>query len=87
MLFLSCFVMRSCTSAFDALCPPVGKGLISWLTFVMSICDVVTFPLISLVWCGAYLYRFLIFAFFFTCILSMLITKNVKGSKGAKIRN
>ena len=32
---------------------PAGKGLTSWLTFVMSYCDVVTFPLISWVRCGA----------------------------------
>ena len=31
----------------------LGKGLTSWLSFVMSNCEVVTFPLISLVRCGA----------------------------------
>ena len=36
----------------DALWLPVGKGLTSWLSFVMSICDVVTFPLVSWVRCG-----------------------------------
>ena len=36
------------------------------LTFVMSNCDVVTFPLVSWVRCGAWLYRFLIFALFLT---------------------
>ena len=46
----------------DALWSPVGKGLTSWLSFVMSNCDVVTFPLVSWVRCGAWLYRFLIFA-------------------------
>ena len=30
-----------------------GKGLVSWLSFVMSNCDVVTFPLVSWVRCGA----------------------------------
>ena len=29
-----------------------GKGLTSWLSFVMSNCDVVTFPLVSRVRCG-----------------------------------
>ena len=29
----------------DALWSPAGKGLTSWLSFVMSNCDVVTFPL------------------------------------------
>ena len=44
MLFLSSFVMLSCTSVFDAFWSPAGKGLASWLSFVMSHCDVVTFP-------------------------------------------
>ena len=37
----------------DALRSPAGKGLTSWLSFVMSNCDVVTFPLVSWVRCGA----------------------------------
>ena len=37
----------------DALWSPAGKGLTSWLSFVMSNCDVVTFPLVSWVRCGA----------------------------------
>ena len=37
----------------DVLWSPAGKGLTSWLSFVMSNCDVVTFPLVSLVRCGA----------------------------------
>ena len=41
MLFLSCFVMLSCTSVcIDALWSPAGKGLTSWLSFVMSNCEV-----------------------------------------------
>ena len=36
-----------------ALLSPAGKGLTSWLSFVTSGCDVVTFPLVSLVSCGA----------------------------------
>ena len=36
-----------------ALWSPAGKGLTSWLSFVMSNCEVVTFPLISWVRCGA----------------------------------
>ena len=31
----------------DVLWSPAGKGLTSWLSFVMSNCDVVTFPLVS----------------------------------------
>ena len=53
MLFLSCSVMPSCTSVVDALWSPAGKGLTYWLSFVMSNCDVVTFPLVSLVKCSA----------------------------------
>ena len=37
----------------DALWSPAGKGLTSWLSFVMSNFDVVTFPLVSWVRCGA----------------------------------
>ena len=44
-----------------ALWSPAGKGLTSWLSFVMFNYDVVTFPLVSWVRCGTRLYRFLIF--------------------------
>ena len=37
----------------DALWSPAGKGLTSWLSFVMSNCEVVFFPLVSWVRCGA----------------------------------
>ena len=53
MLFLSCFVMLPYTSVVDALWSPAGKELTSWLSFVMSNCDGVTFPLVSWVRCGA----------------------------------
>ena len=53
MLFLSCFVLLSRTSVFDALWSPARKLLTSWLSFVMSNCDVVTFALVSWVRCGA----------------------------------
>ena len=45
-----------------------GEGLTSCLSFVMSICDVVTFQLVSWVGCGVWLYLFLIFALFLTLI-------------------
>ena len=48
----------------DALWSLAGKGLTSWLSFVMSNCGVDTFSLLSWVRCGAWLYRFLIFALF-----------------------
>ena len=31
---------------------PAGKGLTSWLSFVVSDCEFVTFPLVSWVGCG-----------------------------------
>ena len=37
----------------DALWSFAGKGLTSCLSFVMSNCDVATFPLVSWVRCGA----------------------------------
>ena len=37
---------------FDGLWSPAGKGLTSWLSFVMSNSEFLTFPLISLVRCG-----------------------------------
>ena len=49
-LLLLCFQARLFV---DALWSPAGKGLTSWLSFVMSNCDVVTFPLVSWVRCGA----------------------------------
>ena len=39
-----------------------------WLSFVVSNCEFVTFPLVSWVNCGTYLYRFLIFAPLLTSI-------------------
>ena len=50
VLFLLCFHVRL---FINALWSPAGKGLTSWLSFVMSNCEVVTFPLVSGVWCGA----------------------------------
>ena len=58
---------RDVAQTIDALWSP-GKGLTSWISFAMSNCEVVTFPLVPLVRCGAWLYRFLIFALFLTCI-------------------
>ena len=57
----------------DALQSPAGKGLTSWLSFVMSNCDVVTFPLVSWVRCGAWLYRFLMFTLFLTLCPTILM--------------
>ena len=37
----------------DALWSPARKGMTSWLSFVMSNCEVVTLPLVFWVRCGA----------------------------------
>ena len=44
MLFLSCFCYAFMRLFINALWSPAGKGLTSWLSFVMSNCEVVTFP-------------------------------------------
>ena len=49
-LVLLCFHARLFV---DALWSPAGEGLTFWFSFVMSNCDVVTFPLVSWVRCGA----------------------------------
>ena len=52
-----------CTRLFIcALWSPAGKGLTFWLSFVVSNCKLITFPLVSWVRCGTWLYLFLIFA-------------------------
>ena len=46
---LLCFLARLFVDAMWSL---AGKGLTSWLSFVMSYCDVVTFLLVFWVMCG-----------------------------------
>ena len=54
MLFLSSICYASVRVFFiDALWSPTGKGLIFWFSFVISICEVVIFTLVSWVGCGA----------------------------------
>ena len=53
MLFLSFLLCFHARRFVDALWSPAGKVLTSWLSFVMTNCDVVTFPLVSWVRCGA----------------------------------
>ena len=53
-----------------ALWSPAGKGLTSWLSFVVSNCEFVTFPLVSWVRCGTWLYRFLIFHPYLLCLIN-----------------
>ena len=56
------FAMPLCASVYMCLVVTCGKGLTSWLSLVVSDCDFVTFPLVSWVRCGTWLYRFLSFA-------------------------
>ena len=49
VLCLLCLCMRL---FICALWSPAGKGLTSWLSFVVSNCEFVTFPLVSWVRCG-----------------------------------
>ena len=68
-----------CTCLFICvLWSPAGKGLTSWL-FVVSNCEFVTFPLVSWVKCGTWLYWFLIFAplltlwISFSCVVVVVV--------------
>ena len=64
VLFLFCLAfVRICLLMA---CGHLLKGLTSCISFILSNCEVVTFPLVSWVRCGAWLIRFLIFGFFLT---------------------
>ena len=65
-LVLLCFHARLFV---DALWSPAGTGLTSWLSFVISNCDLVTFLLVSWVICADWLYPSPIFALFLTFII------------------
>ena len=45
--FCLVFAMPLCASVYCALWSHAVKGLTSWLSFVVSICEFVTFPLVS----------------------------------------
>ena len=65
VLLLWIFYVFFCLCAHLFICAlwsPAGKGLTSWPLFVVSNCEFVTFPLVSWVRCGTWLYRFPIFA-------------------------
>ena len=47
MFFLSCVCFAFVRLFICALWSPAGKGLTSWLSFVVSIFEFVTFPLVS----------------------------------------
>ena len=59
------FVMLSCLF-IAAVWSPAGKGLTSWLLFVMFNCVLSLSNVVSWFRCGTCLYRFLIFAIFHT---------------------
>ena len=50
-LFCHVFAMSLCASVYCALWSPAGKGLTSLLSFVVSNCKFITFPLVSWVRC------------------------------------
>ena len=51
--FLPCVCYAFCARLFVcALWSPAGKALASWLSFVESNCEFVTFPFVSCVRCG-----------------------------------
>ena len=58
-LCLLCICARMFICAYWS---PAGKGLTSWLSFLVSNCKFVTFPSVSWVKCGTGLYQYLIFA-------------------------
>ena len=51
-LFILVFAMSVCVCLICALWSPAGKGLTSWLSFVVSYCEFVTFLVVSWVRCG-----------------------------------
>ena len=57
-----CLLCLCARLSICALWSPAWKGLTSWLSFVVSYCEFVPFPLVSWVRCGTLLYRFLIFS-------------------------
>ena len=61
-----------------ALLSPAWKGLTSWLSFVVSYCEFVSFPFVSWVRCGTWLYWFLNFAPLLAFIpIVFLVTKEL----------
>ena len=70
MCFPILFLLCLCALLFIyALWPPTGKGQTSWLLFVVSNCEFVTFPSLSWVRCVTWLYPLLVFAPFLTLII------------------
>ena len=51
-LFSFSLMCLLCLCARPFLWSPAGNGLTSWLSFVVSGCEFITFPLVSWVRCG-----------------------------------
>ena len=81
LLFFCSVLCLPCLCAHLFICAlrsPAGKGLTSWLSFMVSYCEFVTLPLVSWVRCGTWLYWFLIFAPLLTFIpIVFLVTKDL----------
>ena len=68
-LYYLCLLLVMLSLLFiAALWSPVGKGLTSWLLFVMFNCVLSLSHVVSCVRCGTCLYRFLVFATFITLL-------------------
>ena len=52
MILCLVFAMPLCASVYMCVWSPAGEWLTSWLSFVVSNCEFVTFPLVSWVRCG-----------------------------------
>ena len=82
VFFVLCLLCLCARLFICALWSPAGKGLTSWLSFVVSNCEFVTFPSVSWVKCGIYLsiYLFIIpnplpsIIGMFACFLSFFLS-------------
>ena len=80
-MFLFClmFAMSLCTSVYLCFVVTCWERADLLLSFVVSNCEFVTFPLVSCVRCGTSLYRLLIFAPLLTykaCNIQFLLRPN-----------
>ena len=71
MLFMSCVCHAYASLVIAALWSSTGKGLTSWLSFVMFNCVLSLSQVVSCVRCGTWLYRFRIVATFLTLTLCL----------------
>ena len=67
-----CLSLPSVCLFIAALLPPVRKGLVSWLSCMWCLLEILSLShMMSWVRCGTRLYRFLIFAFSLTFMISL----------------